>query len=292
MLGIPSPEKRIMPAGLVARKMLTDTELGIRLLGFATLCFGVACFLQRDFTSFWQPVPQDFPFRQQLAFVSAAALVLSGIGLFISRARRIAAVLQVGLFLSYAASWLSVSPPTLPWLGIAENLGIVVGAATIWARLSPQAARCLRFSPTLACVAYGCCSIVFALAHFVGLDGTARMVPTWLPGHAVFWALFTGLGHLAVSFALIAGRLVFLATRLAGLMYFAFAALAWLPGAVTHPDQWLRWAGTAITLALLAAVWLVGDYRRESRNGEETSPLLSDIPMRRRIPSTRSSTQP
>jgi uncharacterized membrane protein len=290
MLGIPWMEKRLMPAGFAARRMLTDPELGIRLLGFATLCFGVACFLQRDFTSFWQPVPQEFPFRQQLAFVSATALVLSGIGLFVPRTRRIAAVLHVGLFLLYAASWLSVAPPMRPWLGLAEHLAIVVGAATIWARLSPQTARRLRFSPTVACVAYGCCSIVFALAHVIGLEGTARMVPAWLPGDAVFWALFTGLGHLAVSFALITGRLVFLATRLAGLMYFAFAALAWLPGAVTHPDQWLRWAGTAITLVLLAAVWMVGDYHRESRNAEETSPLMSNNPMRRRIHSTESST--
>lgn len=86
------------------------------------------------------------------------------------------------------------------------------------------------------------------------------MIPAWLPGDAMFWALLTGAGHLAVGLALIVGRLAVLATRLASLMYLCFAAFAWLPGAVTHPDQWLRWAGTAITLAMLAAVWLVGDY--------------------------------
>lgn len=264
-----------MLAGLAARRILNDPELGIRLLGFSTLCFGVACFLQRDFTIYWQPVPQDFPFRQPLAFASAAALVLSGVGLFFSGTRRIAAIVQVGLFLSYAASWLS---RTQPWLGIAEHLAIVVGAATIWARLSPEMAGRLRFSPTVARIAYGCCSIVFALAHVVGLDGTARLIPTWMPGDAVFWALFTGLGHLAVAVALITGRMVVLATRLGALMYLCFAAIVWMPGAVTHPDQWLRWAGEAITLVLLASVWLVGDYRRAPRASDETSRLSIGMP--------------
>jgi hypothetical protein len=46
-------------------------------------------------------------------------------------------------------------------------------------------------------------------------------------------------------------------------MYLCFAAFAWLPGALTHPTQWLRWAGLAITLVMLAALWLVGDYLRQ-----------------------------
>ena len=81
----------------------------------------------------------------------------------------------------------------------------------------------------------------------------------------MFWALFTGAGHLAVAIALIVDRLAVLATRLGSLMYLCFAAFAWLPGAVTHPNQWLRWAGTAITLVMLSALWLVGDYLRLSR---------------------------
>jgi uncharacterized membrane protein len=245
--------------------IFNDPRWGIGMMGFSTLCFGVACFLQGDFTIFWQPVPEDFPFRQPLAFISAAALVLSGIGLFFSRTRRIAAIVQVGLFFSYALSWLSVLPRSIqPLLGIAEHLAIVVGVLTIWARLSPATAERLRFSPAVARIAYGCCSIVFALAHVVALEATARFVPAWVPGDQVFWALLTGAGHFFVALALIANRHVVLATRLAGLMYLGFAAIVWIPGAVTHPDQWLRWAGTAITLVLLAAVWLVGDYRVRS----------------------------
>ncbi|WP_129646895.1 DoxX family membrane protein [Peristeroidobacter agariperforans] len=249
--------------------------LGAKMLGFSTICFGIACFLQGDFTIFWQPFPESLPFRQPLAFLSAALLVLSGAGLFFARTRRIAAITQVCLFLAYAASWLSVFRSVQPWLGIAEHLATVTGAATVWARLSPQAARGWHFSPAVARIAYGCCSIVFGLAHVVALDGTMSMVPAWLPGGAMFWALFTGAGHFAVGIGLIVNRLAVLATRWASVMYLCFAAFAWLPGAVTHPDQWLRWAGTAITLVMLSAVWLVGDYLREPRGQETSSGLLS-----------------
>jgi uncharacterized membrane protein len=253
-----------MQAALV-RTMINDPVVGARMLGFATLCFGVACFLQRDFTIYWQPVPEAFPFRQALAFVSAALLVASGTGLFFSKTRRSAAIVQVCLFLGYAASWLSLPPAAgalRPLLGIAEHLAIVVGAATLAARQSVGAER---WHLSAARIAYGCCSIVFALSHVIGLEGTVRLIPAWIPGDPVFWALFTGACHLAAGLALIIDRLAFLATRLASLMYLLFAVFAWLPGAVTHPDQWLRWAGAAITLVMLASVWLVGDYLREPR---------------------------
>ena len=243
-----------------------DPWLGARLLGFSTILFGVACLLQRDFTIYWQPVPEGLPFRQPLALISAALLILSGAALFVPRMRRMAAIVQVFLFLAYAASWLSitiVAGSIQPWLGIAEHLAIVVGAATVWARLPPGGTHSWRISPAVARIGYGCCSIVFALAHVLALEGTVRLIPAWMPGDAVFWALLTGAGHLATGVALILDRLAFLATRLASLMYLCFAALAWLPGALTHPDQWLRWAGLAITLVMLAAVWLVGDYLRQ-----------------------------
>lgn len=258
-----------MPGTLLDR--LNRLDLGIRLLGAATICYGIACFLQRDFAIYWQPVPDGVPFRQPLAFVSAGLLVFSGAGLFLSATRRLATIVQIALFLAYFAAYCSVpfKPGGVqPWLGMAEQLAIVVGAATIWARMSPETARRLRFGPAPARIAYGIFSIAFALAHALALEGTARLVPGWFPGDPVFWALFTGAGHFAVGLALIAGRLAIPAARIGGFMYLCFAAVVWLPGAVTHPTQWLRWAGLGITLAMMGALWLVGDYLA-ARAGEK-----------------------
>jgi hypothetical protein len=51
-----------------------------------------------------------------------------------------------------------------------------------------------------------------------------------------------------------------------------------MPGAITNPDQWLRWAGVAIALALMGARWSLGDYlwvtrRRAQDDATTTAPL-------------------
>jgi uncharacterized membrane protein len=264
------------------QSMIADPAMGPRLLGFSTLFFGVACFLQGDFTTFWQPVPEDVPFRQPLAFISAALLVASGFGLFFAKTRRSAAIVQIFLFSLYAASWLS-RPIATGALGLAEHLAIVAGAITVATRHQSAVNKGWQLSSTAARILYGCCSIVFALAHVLFSKETAAMVPEWIPGDSVFWALFTGAGHFAVGIALIVNRLAFVATRWAALMYLSFAAFSWLPGAVTHPDQWLRWAGTAITLVMLAAVWLIGDDVRKRKAREAVASSWTETPSTRTV---------
>jgi uncharacterized membrane protein len=248
-------------------------DLGIRILAVSTIGFGIACFLQRDFTIFWQPFPESLPFRQPLAFLSAGLLVLNGAALLHARTARLAALVQIVLFLFYATSWLPrlINGPEAAGglLGIAEHVSIVVGAATIWVRLSPGS-EVRGFAPG-ARIVFGLCSMIFALAHFIGYEGTARLIPAWIPGDPIFWALFTGAAHLAVGLALIADRLAILATRMGGLMYLCFAAFVWLPGAVSHPDQWLRWAGMSISLAMMGGIWVVGDYLSGRESGERDS---------------------
>ena len=115
---------------------------------------------------------------------------------------------------------------------------------------------------------------MFAVAHFFSLKLTGQMIPEWMPGDPTFWAMFTGVAHAAVGIALIANRGAILATRLGGLMYLCFAAIVWIPGAIVHPAEWLRWAGVGITLAMMGGVWSLGDYlswtsTKEIRDSEE-----------------------
>jgi uncharacterized membrane protein len=246
-------------------RYIDGLDIGIKILGFSTICFGISTFLQGDFAVFWQPVPDGFPARQFLAWLSTGLLILTGLGLFFASTRRASAAIQTFLFFAYALAWISrfFTPPGGPGpiLGLSEQLAISLAAATLWVRLSPGVPATGLFAPRIALALFGCFSIVFGLAHIIGVKATAAMVPAWMPGGQEFWAIATGIGHLATGIALIADRLAVLATRIAALMYFCFAALSWVPGAVTHPDQWLRWAGVAISLVLMAAVWLIGEYR-------------------------------
>lgn len=232
---------------------------GVAFLGVAAILYGIACFLQGDFAIYWQPVPASLPFRQPLAYASAALLVTGGAGLLIARTVRPAAMILLLLFALYDACYLLqlVGPPANPaaLLGLAEQSSVVVGSWAILLRMRTGGSA----GATTARIVFGICSILFALAHILGLKQTAAMVPVWMPGGQLFWAVATGVAHLAVGLGLIANRLAVPATRLGALMYVCFALFAWLPGAVTHPTEWLRWAGAAISLCMAAALWLVGD---------------------------------
>lgn len=240
-------------------RRLDEAALGTAFLGVAAILYGIACFLQGDFHDFWQPVPKDLPLRQPLAYLVAGLLVVGGSGLLVARTVRPAAILVLLIFAVYAACYLRllIGPPlnANALMGLAEQLAVVVGAWVILLQLRGGGA----VGATVARITFGACSLVFALAHFMAPVQTGNMVPEWLPGSQVFWAIATGVGHAAVGLGLIANRFAVLATRLGASMYICFVLLAWLPGAFTHPTQWLRWEGTSISLCMAAALWLVGD---------------------------------
>ena len=244
---------------------------GVAFLGVAAILYGIACFLQGDFAIYWQPVPESLPFRRPLAYLSAGLLVAGGGGLLIARTVRSAAMILLLLFALYDACYLLqlVGPPANPaaLLGLAEQSSVVTGSWAILLRMRASGSAGATAGAMGARIAFGICSILFALAHILGLKPTAAMVPAWMPGGQVFWALATGVAHLAVGLSLIANRLAVPATRLGALMYVCFALLVWLPGAVTHPTEWLRWAGVGISLCMAAALWLVGDLL-SARNAE------------------------
>jgi hypothetical protein len=55
-----------------------------------------------------------------------------------------------------------------------------------------------------------------------------------------------------------------------------FAAIVWIPGAIVHPTDWLRWAGVGITLAMMGGVWSLGDYLSWISAGEIRNPAEND----------------
>jgi uncharacterized membrane protein len=258
-----------MQTGEVLRR-LNQPGGGVAFLGGAAILYGIACLLQGDFVAPWQPVPETLPFRQPLAYLSAGLLCLGGAGLLVARTVRPAAMILLALFAIYDACYVLqlIGPPANPkaLLGLAEQTSIVVGICAILLQMRAGG----RAGMTAARILFGICSLLFALAHFAGLKPTANMVPEWMPGGQVFWAAATGFGHLAVGVSLIANRLAVPATRLGAFMYVCFALFVWLTGALTHPTEWLRWAGMAISLCMAAALWLVGDMLA-ARNAETRS---------------------
>lgn len=254
--------------GIYARfERLDQVKVGVTVLGLAAIMYGIACFLHRDFASYWQPVPQDMPFRMPLAYLSAGLLVLGGVGLLVPRTVRAGAMLLLVLFLLYDAGyfWILIHEGLKnSLLGLAEQSAVAIGCWAILLRMRADRSA----ATTVARIGFGICSIIFGLAHFMAYEITASMVPAWIPGGQLFWAIATGVGHLAVGVALIGNRLAIPATRLGALMYAIFALLVWMVPALMHPTEWLRWAGVAISLCMAGALLLVGDLlaEREDQN--------------------------
>ena len=266
-------------------RRLDHAGLGVAFLGAAAILYGIACFLQGNFHDFWQPVPENLPFRRPLSYLAAGMLVVGGSGLLATRTVRPAAILLLFVFALYDACYLRqlIGPPFRAdaLMGLAEQSSVIVGAWVILLRVGAGA----HGGATTARIAFGLCALIFGLAHFVGRVPTANMVPEWMPGGRMFWAIATGVGHVAVGLGLIANRLAVPATRLGVLMYLCFVLFTWLPGAFTHPTEWLRWEGSAFSLCMAAALWLVGDLLAARKHGTDLTGAHAGERVGRALPS-------
>jgi uncharacterized membrane protein len=101
--------------------------------------------------------------------------------------------------------------------------------------------------------------VSFGIIHFDALEPTAKMVPTWIPGSGTFWAMATGMGHIAGGVALITNVHARLAAQLLAAMYLGFEILIWVPAAWSTPGDPIAWGGNAITIALAASALVLGD---------------------------------
>jgi uncharacterized membrane protein YphA (DoxX/SURF4 family) len=218
--------------------------LGLGVLGFAV----------GDFALQWQPVPKDVALRTELAWLSAALLLVGGLATLWSRASTLG---LLGLGLMYGAWTVALHlPNALPraadvasWNGVAEALALSLGGLTAWASATrPDIAPALRRL-------FGLCPVIFALAHFGYAKFTASMVPTWLPG-PLFWAYFTGVCHMAGGLALVTGVLPRLAATMLAVMYGGFALLLHLPRVIAAPDARIEWTMLFVAIALTGAAWL------------------------------------
>jgi uncharacterized membrane protein len=240
---------------------MTTMRASWRMFGLGAIALGAVCLVSADFVAA-QPLPKDFPWRAALAFATAAFLLATGIGLQWRRTTALAAAALSGF---YALAILASDVPAVLanaavfglWSGCAEQVAML-SAALIVDAASAQidgtaAARLTRASQ----VAFGACALLFGGAHFVYMNLTAPLVPTFLPPSQQFWAVATGIAHIAAGVAIIAGVQARLAAMLLAAMYASFTPLVHLPMLLAHPHDHGIWTENAINLALTGAAWVV-----------------------------------
>jgi uncharacterized membrane protein len=234
------------------------------------IALGILGLVKHDFASIWLPVPEGVPARKGLVYLCAFIPLLSGMGLLWRRA----ATMASRVLLTYLLAWFLLlrAPhilfsPTIDVIWAAAEVAAIVAAAWVlyvwfagdWdlQRLPfATGAKGLR----IARVLYGAALIPFGLAHFIYLQHTAELVPSWLPWH-VAWAYLTGVALIAAGVSIIIGVYARLAAMLSALEMGAFTLFVWVPVVATGANAF-QWHEFIVSWALTAAAWVVADSYR------------------------------
>jgi uncharacterized membrane protein len=234
-------------------------ELGRWVFGAAAIALGLLAQARGDFPPIWHPHP-DTPV---IIYLTASLFVLGGVALQWRKSSRFAALLLAALYSIFVVGWIS-RVATAPddfgrWLGVSEQLAVVLGALACWMLAEGGASRGTERIASAARILFGLCCFAFGAAHFIFSKETAAFVPAWIPPGQLFWAYATGVADILAGLALVSGVLALLAARLLTAMFMVFGVLVWLPALAAPPDPLFGWGGNVANLTLVAAAWAVSD---------------------------------
>ena len=237
-------------------------RVGRQFGGLAAIALGAFVLLWDDFATPWENVPVAPPLRGGLAYLVDAILIVAGAAMLWQRSAKWAALVLAAICAGFTLLWVLVvaHAPLVydSWGNVAEESSVVAGFLALFASVAPQKTDNMARLALGARVWFGICSLSFGVVHFVSLTGCTAFVPKWMPLGGLFWAVFTGVAHLAVAVALLSGIWALLATRLAAVMYLGFGILGWGTFLLAKSDHF-TWGGAIITFTLAAGVWMLGD---------------------------------
>jgi uncharacterized membrane protein YphA (DoxX/SURF4 family) len=260
----------------------------MRRIGSGHLLFGLAFAVEgalgltaRDFLLNQQPVAQSVPWREQLACVSAAILLLAGIGMLVPRSARVSTLVLAG----FTALWVLIlhlpralgQPENVGfWLGAGEVTTLATGGWLIYCALTARDDKTVR----VARILFGVALVPIGLSHIVYLKFAAEFIPTWFPLRVPLTAL-TGVAHMAAGAAIVFGVLPRLAATLEAVMESGFTLIVWVSAVVAVPTDRQHWVDLFISTALTGAAWALAEsYRGRSWGlARHQAPSVSSAPL-------------
>jgi uncharacterized membrane protein YphA (DoxX/SURF4 family) len=247
------------------------------------IALGILGLIKGDFTPMWQQIPGAVPTGSILAYLCALISLTCGVASLWQRAATVAVrVLLASLliwFVLIRAPEVWPAPTVLvSWYSCAETAVIIAAVwvlyvwfATDWdnRRLSlVTAVHGLR----IARILYAASLVFFGVSHFVYVEQTTPLVPSWLPWH-LFWAYFTGAAYIAAGAAILTGVCARLAAPLAAVQIGLFTLLVWVPIVAAGTKDPFQWSETILSWTLTAAAWVIADsyYVNLSRSSNQSS---------------------
>jgi uncharacterized membrane protein len=223
-----------------------------------TLLIAIVGLIFADFALQWQPVPAGVPMRTALVYTSNVLLAVLAVAIFLPRIS-MRAMAALAAFYGIWALVLHVprivaAPGNISiWLGLAEILTLAIAGTMAWLTYHPD--LLLRWVRATQ-VTFSLCLLVFGASHFVYADFTATMIPSWMP-LPLFWAYFTGCGHVATGISLICDVATRLSTTLLTAMFASFVLLLHVPRVLANLTTHAEWVMLGVATALTGAAWII-----------------------------------
>lgn len=247
-------------------------SVGHAVFSVTLIAIGIMGLINGNFAPIWRGVPATVPARDVLAYLCALVSVASGAGLLWRRSAPTAARVLFGyllLWMLLVKGRFILLAPTVEgsYQSCGETAVIVAGAWVLYAWFATDwDRRLLGFAVGnsgihFARLLYGLSLIAFGLSHFVYVELTTPLVPTWLPWHGA-WAYVTGVAFLAAGVAILTGVYARLAATLSTLQLALFILLVWIPLAATGRISAFQWGEFVVSCAVTAGAWVLADSYR------------------------------
>jgi len=215
---------------------------------------GVVGILAAGFDPHWQRGLEPWV-SAPLAYANAAILIAASAALLTPQTAKLGGYALAAVLVLWTALAMPrvIAGEEAAWLGPAEILAVAFGAY-----LATGADRGLRIIRAL----FGLCAITFGIAHFLYLEFTASMIPAFIPFH-LFFAAFTGAGHVAAGLSLVSGILAWLGSALLALMFSCFVVLLHVPRIIADPSNHIEWIMLCHATALTGAALIIAASARK-----------------------------
>jgi uncharacterized membrane protein len=240
------------------------TQLGVLILGLASVMAGILDLIWGEFEPAHQPIQafgDHIPGQTILAYLTAVCLIVGGVAFLWRRSQRVGAVVLAIIYGAFTIFWLPrlFTAPTILGYHPHVYFGVLAGLGT---QLIVVAAL-VGTVPVNRWI-FGLSSIVFGLAHLTNIQDNATLVPTWMPLGGDFWVVLTGIAFVLAGVAILTRVQDVLASQLLALMFLVFSVIALAPLPIAHPHDHTAWGGNAYNLAAIGATWIFASTLRQS----------------------------
>ena len=251
------------------RAMDTILKQGRLVFAVAIVAFGVQHLICARFGQAHVPVIPWVPGNPVLAYITGLALIATGVSITANFKPRLAATL-LGVFFLVCAILLQapmvVSHPldigirTLAFETLATCASALMLAATLpeegfgagaWQGVINGLIKSGRYLFAIS-------SVIFGIDHFFVLGLIVSLVPTWLPGSGMFWAVLTGAGFIAAGLSIATNWMGRLGAAWLGIMFLLWFLILHAPRVVTFPRSHNpnEWSSAFIALGMCGGSWI------------------------------------